>query len=110
MAKFRITLQKNSEYHFSLVADNGEIILSSEGYTTKDSCLKGIESVKKNSPEPGNYSVSESKDGKFYFTLKAANNKIIGTSETYNTLDSLNAGIASLQKNGPRATVEDTTV
>ncbi|MBQ5389432.1 MAG: YegP family protein [Clostridia bacterium] len=32
-------------------AKNGEVIAVSEGYTAKDSCLNGIESVKKNAPD-----------------------------------------------------------
>ena len=36
---------------FVLKADNGEVIATSQVYTTKDSCKKGIESVKKNAPE-----------------------------------------------------------
>ena len=34
-----------------LKADHGEVIATSQVYTTKDSCKKGIESVKKNAPE-----------------------------------------------------------
>ena len=37
--------------HFVLKADNGEVIATSQVYTTKDSCKKGIESDKKNAPE-----------------------------------------------------------
>ena len=37
--------------HFVLKADNGEVIATSQVYTTKDSCKKCIESVKKNAPE-----------------------------------------------------------
>jgi uncharacterized protein YegP (UPF0339 family) len=33
-----------------LKAANGEIIAVSEGYNSKDGCVNGIESVKKNAP------------------------------------------------------------
>ena len=36
--------------HFALKADNGEVIATSQHYKSKDSCKKGIESVKKNAP------------------------------------------------------------
>ena len=36
--------------HFVLKADNGEVIATSQHYKSKDSCKKGIESVKKNAP------------------------------------------------------------
>ena len=50
MGKFVIR-QSNAGFHFVLKASNGEIIATSQVYTTKDSCKKGIESVKKNAPE-----------------------------------------------------------
>ena len=34
MGKFVIKLRKNGEYQFDLKATNGQVILSSEGYTT----------------------------------------------------------------------------
>ena len=37
--------------HFVLKAHNGDVIATSQVYTTKDCCKKGIESVKKNAPE-----------------------------------------------------------
>lgn len=49
-AKFEWYLDKNSKYRFRLKAGNGEIIATSEAYNSKDSCMNGIESVKKNAP------------------------------------------------------------
>ncbi|MCR4767245.1 MAG: YegP family protein [Saccharofermentans sp.] len=49
--KFEVYEDKGGEFRFRLKAKNGQIIASSEGYTKIDSCLNGIESVKKNAPE-----------------------------------------------------------
>ena len=49
--KFEVFLDKAGEFRFRLKARNGEIILASEGYKEKKSCLNGIESVKKNAPD-----------------------------------------------------------
>jgi uncharacterized protein YegP (UPF0339 family) len=38
-------------YHFNLVATNGEVIASSETYTSKSGALNGIESVRQNAPD-----------------------------------------------------------
>ena len=46
---FEIFQNENEEYHFILKATNGETIAESQGYKTKAACLKGIESVKRNS-------------------------------------------------------------
>ncbi len=49
--KFEVYQDKAGEFRFRLKARNGEIILASEGYQEKKSCLNGIESVKKNAPD-----------------------------------------------------------
>ena len=49
--KFEVYQDKSGEFRFRLKARNGEIILASEGYKEKKSCLNGIESVKKNAPD-----------------------------------------------------------
>jgi uncharacterized protein YegP (UPF0339 family) len=41
---------KVGKYRFRLKAANGEMIATSEGYASKQSCLEGIESVRKNAP------------------------------------------------------------
>lgn len=48
--KFEVYADKKGEFRFRLKAKNGEIILSSEGYKTKTSCLNGVESVRRNAP------------------------------------------------------------
>lgn len=110
MGKFVITKRKNDEFQFSLKAGNGEAILQSEGYVTKASCINGIESVKKNSPDESKFELLESKNGKYYFNLKAGNGQVIGTSEMYETAASRKNGINSVMKNAPDATIDDQTV
>ena len=50
-AKFEIYQDKSGEYRFRLKAANGEVIAQGEGYKSKSSCEKGIESVKTNAPK-----------------------------------------------------------
>lgn len=49
--KFELYKDKAGEFRFRLKARNGEIIATSEGYTTHAACENGIESVRKNAPE-----------------------------------------------------------
>ena len=49
--KFEMYTDKAGEYRFRLKARNGEIIATSEGYTSKANCENGIESVRKNAPD-----------------------------------------------------------
>lgn len=48
--KFEIYHDHAGEFRFRLRARNGENIAASEGYKSKESCKKGIESVVKNAP------------------------------------------------------------
>ena len=49
--KFEIYVDKAGEFRFRLKARNGQIIAHSEGYKAMNSCLNGIDSVKRNAPE-----------------------------------------------------------
>ncbi|MEN9918438.1 MAG: hypothetical protein RL662_874 [Bacteroidota bacterium] len=110
MGKFEVTKRKNGEYQFNLKASNGQIILDSEGYTTKTNCLNGIESVKKNSAVDERFDKKDSKNGKYYFNLKATNGQIIGTSEMYESTAGRDNGIESVKKNAPDASIVDRSI
>ena len=49
--KFEVYEDKAGEFRFRLKASNGQVIASGQGYKTKDSCLHGIDSVKKNAAD-----------------------------------------------------------
>jgi len=49
-AKFEISKDKSGKFRFHLKAANGEIIAASQGYETRESAHKGIESVKTSAP------------------------------------------------------------
>jgi uncharacterized protein YegP (UPF0339 family) len=48
----RFVLKKGTtgKFHFNLLAGNGQVIATSEAYESRESALKGIESVKANAP------------------------------------------------------------
>lgn len=107
MGKFVIIKRSNGEFQFNLLAGNGLVILTSEGYSTRQSCDNGIESVRKNSQDDNRYEKLTAKNGKLYFNLKATNGQVIGTSEMYDSESGRSNGIASVKENAPKATVED---
>lgn len=104
MGKFEIYKDKAGEFRFRLKAGNGQIILASEGYTTKAACENGIESVKTNSQVEERFEIKEVATG-IKFTLKASNGQAIGQSEVYTTKAAMENGIASVMKNAPEAEV-----
>lgn len=49
--KFVLKKNAHGNYHFNLLATNGQVIATSETYNSKAAALNGIESVKKNAPD-----------------------------------------------------------
>ena len=105
MGKFVVTVRKNGEFQFNLKATNGQVILTSEGYTTKAACLNGIESVRKNGPVEARFEVKVAKNGKPFFNLKASNGQVIGSSQMYASERTMKQGIASVMRNAPASPV-----
>lgn len=119
MGKFVISTVKTG-IKFNLKAGNGEVIATSEIYTTKAACKKGIASVAKNAPiaavenqtEEGyakeknpKFEVYADKKGEFRFRLKAKNGQIIAVSEGYKAMASCMNGIKSVKKNAAGAKI-----
>ena len=48
--KFETKEGNDGKTYFNLTATNGEVILSSQGYASKDGAMNGIASVQKNAP------------------------------------------------------------
>jgi hypothetical protein len=97
------------KYRFNLKTANGEVILVSETYESKESALNGIESVRKHSTDDAHFERKSSKRSEPYFVLKASNGQIIGMSEMYASEAACENGIASVRKNGAKAQLDDHT-
>jgi hypothetical protein len=106
---FELYRDKGGEFRFRLKASNGQIILASEGYKAKASALNGIASVTRNAPLEGRFEARASKKGQPYFVLKAGNHQVIGTSETYETERSRDAGMKSVAAHAAGAKTVDLT-
>lgn len=107
MGKFEIKHPTKERYYFNLKAGNGQIILTSEQYTTKAACEKGIDAVKANAKDDNKYDKKTASDARYYFTLKAGNGEIIGTSEMYDTAYNRDNGIEAVKTNAPTAVTEE---
>ncbi len=104
-ARFQLKRARNGQHFFNLVATNGEIILTSEMYSSMTGAKKGIASVQRNCKNPDRYDRRKGKRGKSHFVLKAANHRVIGCSEIYESQAALEKGIKSVMKNGHTETI-----
>ncbi|EPW3922507.1 YegP family protein [Enterobacter sichuanensis] len=106
---FELSKSSDGQFRFVLKAGNGEIILTSELYTSKSAAENGIASVRTNSPQDERYEKKTASNGKFHFNLRAGNHQVIGSSQLYATEQSRDKGIASVKTNGSSQTVKDNT-
>ena len=119
MGKFVIRTV-NTGIKFDLKATNGQVILTSEVYTTKAACRNGVESIMKNAPIANvedqtvegfetmthpKFEMYQDKAGEFRFRLKARNGEIIGVSEGYTSKANCVNGVESVKKNAPEAEI-----
>jgi len=105
MGNFVIKKATNGEHYFNLKADNYQVILTSQMYSSKSACFNGIESVRVNCSDDSMYERKQSVNDKHYFVLKASNGQIIGNSEMYESKAGMENGIESVKKNGRSTTV-----
>lgn len=105
--KFEVYKDKAGQFRFRLKAANGQNILSSEGYSSKASCMNGVESVKKNSQIPDRFVKKTTTSGKFRFNLTASNGQTVGTSQSYASESGCNNGMKSVANCAPGASTDD---
>lgn len=108
--RFEITTRSTGEFQFNLLAGNGQVILSSEGYTAKAACRNGIDSVKRYSEHDEFFERLTTSDGRPYFNLRAGNGEVIGHSQPYSSPTARNNGIDAVMVNAPSARVVDKTL
>ena len=109
MTKFETFVGKNNEHYFRLINEEGNVLLSSEGYTKKENLLNGIESVKKNISLTDKYEMKTAANGKHYFNLKAANGQVISTSALWDSPDLRETWMKKMKTEVPQAKVLEIT-
>lgn len=108
-AKFEIYKDKKGEFRFRLKAKNGETILQSEGYISKQGCQNAIETVKKNASDENRFEKKTAKNGQNYFVLKAGNGEVIGMSEMYQSTSGRDNGIGAVGRAVKDSVTDDLT-
>ncbi len=119
MGKF-VMKKTNTGVKFDLKATNGQVIATSEVYTTDAACKNGIASVAKNAPVAAvenqtvegyateknpKFEIYKDKAGEFRFRLTATNGQTIAVSEGYTTLANCEKGVESVKKNAVDAEI-----
>lgn len=110
----------NNGFKFDLVAANGELLATSEVYSTLDSCKNGIVTVRKNadaciedqtedkfeSVKNPKYEMYKDRNEEYRFKLKSANGQIIMVSQGYSNKNDCLSAIEKIKKSADSSDVE----
>ncbi len=96
-ARVQVEAGSTNQFRFNVFAQNGQVVLSSESYTTAAAAWNGAFAVQDAAVTASNFAVLTSADSRFYFTLTADNGQIVGISQMYTTKAAATSGIASVQ-------------
>lgn len=106
-ARYELKTTHDGRIYFLLKAGNGEVVLSSQTYTSRTSARNGIESVRKNAPHDERFERRTSLGGQHYFVLHAANKQVVGESQMYTSIRAMEEGIRVVKAAAPDAEVAD---
>jgi uncharacterized protein len=85
----------NGQWYFHVVSGNGNVLLASEGYSTRLAALNGVISVLDNGAYESKYTAVKGTNGKYHLNLLAANGAVIATTQQYSTKSSATRAIGS---------------
>jgi uncharacterized protein YegP (UPF0339 family) len=96
LVRFEVFQGEDRQSYFRLRANNGELLLGSEGYASNSNAKRGIESVVSNGSDAGMYEVAETASGQWVVRLVAANGEVIARGEAYASKSNAERAIARM--------------
>lgn len=104
-ARVEVLVGETGKFRFNYFARNGQVVLSSESYTTEAAALNGAFAVQTEGANDAAYSIKENVSGGFYFTVTALNGEVVGTSQQYTTRASAAEAVGAVKALLPTVTV-----
>lgn len=83
LGKWIIKEKGEGEFVAYLYANNKEIMLTSETYSSPDGAKKGITTIRKNAAIDENFTYYRDKNKNYFFKLKTSKNRLLCAGETY---------------------------
>jgi uncharacterized protein YegP (UPF0339 family) len=111
---FDVQQAMSGEWYFNLVAGNGEVVGTSQLYSTKSNADRGARTVRalirlfhgataaeaQQAPHNERFELFKGEDKQTYFRLRAGNGEIMLASEGYKSTSGAQNGVASVKANG----------
>ena len=97
--------KKDKKHYFRLKNNSGDVVLKSQGYSTKRTCMNGIQSVKKKTQVAERFAPQQTKSGKQWFNVVARNGQVVATSQRWDNARKCKSQITSVKKGAVKAKV-----
>lgn len=102
--KWTVQMKATGEYVATLSANNGEIMLASEIYTTEEGARSGIATII-NCVSNGKFVIYCDKNKNYYYKLKSAGNRLLCVGEIYKSKDQCLKAVETVKRIAARATI-----
>lgn len=106
VGKWTVEFKGHGEYLSKLLASNGEVMLSSEIYTTEEGARGGIATIIKG-VDSGKFVIYQDKNKNYYYKLKTANNRLLCVGEIYKSKDQCLKAVESVKRIAKDSTILD---
>lgn len=108
-SKFVIFNANEGECQFHLIDPEGNLLLTSDGFKVKQSCISTIVSAKLHGRSERNFQKLKTKEGGYYVNLRSKHHEVLATSPSYSS-PILRESAIELMKNGIQSAIlEDRT-
>ncbi len=104
VGKWTVEFKGHGEYLSKLLASNGEVMLSSEIYTTEEGARGGIATIIKG-VDSGKFVIYQDKNKNYYYKLKTANNRLLCVGEIYKSKDQCLKAVESVKRIAKDSTI-----
>lgn len=104
---FQVYLDKRGSYRFRLMNANGQVVLSSDAYRSKQSCIRAIGRVRDYAMHDTQFERRMTEGGRFKFSIKAKNNHVIAQSPAFQDPAQRDSAIATVRRKAPEVEVEE---
>ena len=95
--KWIVEKESDGEFVSKLLASNGEVMLTSEIYTTEEGARNGIATIIRG-VESNNFIVYQDKNNNYYYKIKTANNRLLCAGEIYKAKDACLKAVESVKR------------
>lgn len=104
---FEVYQDKGGSYRFRLKNADGRVVLSSDPYRSKRSCLRAINRVRNYAIQDSQFERKMTEGGRFQFRIKAKNNHVIARSPAFKDPARRDAALATVRRKAAEVEVEE---